>query len=72
MKTPLRINPNDTPASRAKNRQDWIDIAGRVLNGEFHGSDSSMVESLSMGLEAHGTAECKRAVALLKRGKDKR
>ena len=43
----------------------WINIARQIMDGEFHGSDGTTIESLTIGVRSIDHPLCKRAMEML-------
>lgn len=56
----------------APDEQPWIDVAQRVIDGEFSGADSSTVKSLTIGLRSIDNPACKEALKKLEKLQEKK
>lgn len=61
----LSEKPFDYVAAK-KNRDAWIAVAHRVINGDYNRADASTVLSLTIGLRGYsGDHDCQRALKIL-------
>lgn len=52
--------------------QPWLEVANRVLAGEFAGADTSTLKSLTIGLRLIDNPVCKQALVKLEKMREKK